>query len=173
MDFLLVTALAEERDAVLDKLPGHQKLPPFKDDIHTYFQADLPSTFSDGKIGSYQVIVMPLLGMGRVQAATATVAAIKQWHPRYIVLIGIAGGMAAQGVKIGDILIADQIADYELQKLTSGGSQIRWEVHRADPRLLSACNNFTDDSWQELLLNNHRNDGFPDAITDQLHQVTK
>lgn len=153
VDFLLVTTLAEERDAVLDKLPGYQKLPPSRDDIHTCFKAELPVIFPNGKTCSYRVIVMPLLGMGRVQAATATVEAIKQWHPRYIVLIGIAGGMAAQGVKIGDILIADQIVDYELQKLSPQGPQIRWDVHRADPRLLSACNNITDESWQKLLRN--------------------
>lgn len=153
VDFLLITALAEERDALLDKLPGHQKLPPSKDDIHTYFQAELPATFPDGKSFSYQVIVMPLLGKGRVQAATSTTEAIKKWHPRYIILIGIAGGMAAQDIKIGDILIADQIVDYELQKLVPEGPQIRWDVHRADPRLLSACDNFISNSWQKLLQN--------------------
>ena len=151
VDFLLVTALEEERDAVLDKLPGYQKLPPFKDDIRTYFQAQLPVTFSDGETGNYQVIVMPLLGMGRVQAATATADAITRWHPRYIMLVGIAGGVAARGVSIGDILIADQIVDYELQKLTPQGPQVRWEVQRADPRLLNACHNFMGESWQELL----------------------
>ena len=111
VDFLLVTALEEERDAVLDKLPGYQKLPPFRDDIRTYFQAQLPVTFSDGETGNYRVIVMPLLGMGRVQAATATADAITRWHPRYIMLVGIAGGVAARGVSIGDILIADQTGD--------------------------------------------------------------
>jgi nucleoside phosphorylase len=151
VDFLLVTALEEERDAVLDKLPGYQKLPPFKDDIRTYFQAQLPMTFSDGETGNYRVIVMPLLGMGRVQAATATADAITRWHPRYIMLVGIAGGVAARGVSIGDILIADQIVDYELQKLTSQDTQVRWEVQRAHPRLLNACHNFMGESWQELL----------------------
>ena len=151
VDFLLVTALEEERDAVLDRLPGHRKLPPFKDDIRTYFQAQLPVIFSDGETGNYRVIMMPLLGMGRLQAATATADAITRWHPRYIMLVGIAGGVAARGVSIGDILIADQIVDYELQKLTPQGPEVSWEVQRADPRLLNACRNFMGESWQELL----------------------
>jgi nucleoside phosphorylase len=151
VDFVLVTALEEERDAVLDKLPGYRKLPPSIDDIRTYFWGELPVTFSDGGTGTYRVIVMPLLGMGRVQAAAATKDAITQWHPRYVVLVGIGGGMAAQGVSIGDILIADQIVDYELQKLTPQGPQVRWEVHRTDPRLLSACHNFIGESWQDLV----------------------
>ncbi len=151
IDFVLVTALEEERDAILDKLPGYRKLSPVKNDIRIYFQAELPVIFPGGEAGAYRVIVMPLLGMGRVQAAAATKDAIARWHPRYVVLAGIAGGLAAQGINIGDILIADQIVDYELQKVTPQGAQVRWEVHRADPRLLNACRNFIGESWQELV----------------------
>ena len=123
----------------------------FGEGYHTYFQADVTTKFSDGEIGTYHAIVLPLLGMGQLQAATATTKAIEQWHPRYTVVIGIAGGIAARGVQIGDILIADQIANYELQKVTPEGPQIRWDVHQVDQRLLSACNNFIDGSWKELL----------------------
>lgn len=151
IDFVLVTTLSEERDAVLDKLPGYSQLPPAKDDIRTYFQADLPVTFSDNSAGIYHIIVMCLLGMGRVQAVAATVDAIRRWHPRYIVLIGIAGGIAARSIQIGDILISDQVVDYELQKLAPDGPEVRWDVQRADTRLLNACNNFRSASWQELI----------------------
>ncbi|MCP4540743.1 MAG: hypothetical protein GY832_26695 [Chloroflexi bacterium] len=151
VDFVLVTALEEERDAVLDRLPGHQQLSPFTEDIRTYFQANLPVIFPDGQTGVYRVVVMSLLRIGRVQAGIATVDAIRRWNPRYIVLIGIAGGIAGQGVSIGDILISDQIVDYSVQKLTPQGPQIRWEVQRADSRLLNACKNFRGESWQELI----------------------
>jgi nucleoside phosphorylase/2-polyprenyl-3-methyl-5-hydroxy-6-metoxy-1,4-benzoquinol methylase len=147
IDFVLVTALPEERDAVLAKLPGYRKLPPSRNDIRTYFQAELPVTFPDGVTGFYNIIVMPLLGMGRVQAATATTDAIHRWNPRYIMLVGIAGGLAAGKVALGDLLISDQIVDYELQKITDQGTQIRWDVHRATPMLLGACNNFLGESW--------------------------
>ena len=151
VDFLLVTPLPEERDAVLNKLIGCRKVPPMEDDIHTYYKAEVNATFPDGNTDLYRVIVLPLLGMGLVQAATATTTAIDRWRPRYIVVIGIAGGIAAKGIQIGDILIADQIANYELQKVTPEGPEIRWDVHQVDPRLLSACNNFIDESWKELL----------------------
>ena len=99
--------------------------------------------------------------MGRVQATTATVDAIRRWHPRYVVLIGIAGGVAAKGVSLGDILVADQIVDYELQKLTPKGPDIRWEVHRADPRLVGSALNFTDETWQESITAERPDDGSP------------
>jgi len=152
IDFVLVTALPEERDAVLNRLPGYRKLPPSVADIRNYFQAELPVTFPDNSTGIYRVIILSLLGMGRVQAATAAADAIRQWHPRYVLLIGIAGGIAARGVSLGDILISDQIVDYELQKLTTQGPELRYEIHRADARLLNACNNLISESWQELIL---------------------
>ncbi|CAG1010987.1 Regulatory protein AfsR [Anaerolineales bacterium] len=150
-DFVLITALPEERDALLDNLPGYRQLPPDNESIRNYFQADLPVVFSDGSTGTYRVIVMCLLGMGRIQAATATADAIRKWQPRYIILVGIAGGIEARDVRIGDILISDQIIDYELQKLTSQGPEIRWEVLRADPKLLDACRNYRSETWQESI----------------------
>lgn len=104
---------------------------------------------------------MCLLGMGRVQAGLATADAIRRWHPRYILLVGIAGGMAIRSVKVGDILISDQIVDYESQKITSKGPEVRWDVSRADPRLLDAYNNFRSESWQELIRTKRPRQGKP------------
>src|SRR5262249_44231125 len=51
VDFVIVTALEEERDAVLAKLPVPRQVPPTADDIRVYFAADLPVTFSDDTAG--------------------------------------------------------------------------------------------------------------------------
>ena len=51
---------------------------------------------------------MPLLGMGRVEATAATSDAIRKWNPRYVVLVGIAGGVAGRGVRLGDVLVSSQ-----------------------------------------------------------------
>lgn len=151
VDFVLVTALPEERDTLLERLPQYQQLSPTSGDIRTYFKADLPVTFPDNSTGTYRIIVMCLLGMGRVQATMATADAIHRWRPRYVLMVGIAGGIAARKVRVGDILVADQIVDYELQKVTPAGPEIRWDVQRTDPRLLDAYNNYRGDSWQELI----------------------
>ena len=97
----------------------------------------------------------PLLGMGRVEAANAAGDAIRRWRPRYILLVGVAGGMAKAGVGLGDVLISDQIVDYELQKSTMDKKAIRWQVHRVDPRLLGARKNVIGDEWQQLLEQAH------------------
>jgi len=150
-DFLILTPLQEERDAVLRCLGSCRKLPPCEHDIRVYYESDLAATFPDGSTTTYRVVVTPLLGMGRVEAANATGDAIRRWRPRYILLVGIAGGLAKAGVGLGDVLISDQIVDYELQKLTTDKTTIRWQVHRVDPRLLGAAQNVIGDKWQQLL----------------------
>jgi len=151
VDFLIVTALQEERDAVLRKLPGYRKIAPQQDDNCTYFRADLPISFPDNTKGKYGIILLPLLGMGRVDAATVTSDAIRRWQPQHVILVGIAGGISERGVKLGDILVSDQIVDYELGKITSAGPAIRWEVHHADPRLVGAARSFAGQGWQGLM----------------------
>ena len=147
VDVVLITPLEEERDAVLAQLDGYRQLPPTPDDIRVYYAAELPVMFPDGTTATYRVVVMPLLNMGRVEAANATGDAIRRWRPRYVWLVGIAGGLAKAGVALGDILIADQIADYELQKLTPEKTSVRWQVHRVDPRMLGAAQNLRGDGW--------------------------
>jgi nucleoside phosphorylase len=38
-------------------------------------------------------------------------------------------------------LISDQVIDYETQKITEAGPEIRWTIRLADPRLLGAARN--------------------------------
>lgn len=149
VDFVIVTPLVEERDSFLARLPDYRKVPPSEEDIRTYYTAELPVHFSDGSTATYSIIVLPLTRMGHVDAASATGDAIRRWNPRYVLLAGIAGGVKKAGVRIGDVLISDQVVDYELQKLGEGKPDMRWQVHRVDQRLLIAAQNFQDESWHD------------------------
>jgi nucleoside phosphorylase len=150
VDFLVVTALEEEQKAVLNKLPDHKRLDPSGDDIRVYYLSELATALPEGSTGVYRIVVS-LLGKGRTKATTAAADAIRRWQPRHVILVGIAGGIAAQEVKLGDILVSDQIVDYELRKLTPGGSEYRWEVYRANPRLIAAASNLARADWLELV----------------------
>jgi len=115
--------------------------------------------------------------MGRVEAATLAGDAISRWRPRYVLLVGIAGGaatkslhqddsgttggVAAKGVRLGDVLIAESIIDYELQKRSAKKTDIRWKTYTIDQRLLPAAQNFDDLSWQQLLRETRPEDGAP------------
>lgn len=141
IDFLLVAPLPEERDALLARLPGHRKLPPNDDDIRVYYAAEIPAHFPDGQPVTYSAVVLPLAGMGHTQAASACGDAIRRFAPRYVLLVGIAGGIARNDVSLGDLLLSDQVADYELAKVTSEGPSVRWQVYQGDQRLLIAAQN--------------------------------
>lgn len=160
-DFLIISPMEEERDAVLAKLPGFRRHRPTAHDVRVYFTADVPYTYDDGAGGRYRVALCPLLGMGRVEAAHATGDAIRYWRPRYVLLVGIAGGVAGAGVSLGDVLVSNQIADYELQKLYADHAAIRWQVHRVDPRLLGAAQNLLGNEWMQLIQESRPDAGVP------------
>jgi len=146
VDFLLVAPLAEERLAVLAELPGHRQLPPERNSILVYYRAAVPAYLSDGTEGRYSIVVVSPLGMGRVSAATAVGEALSRFTPRYVILVGIAGGVAGEA-KIGDVLVSEQIVDYELQKLLPEGPEVRFAVYRADAALLAAVQNRLPVDW--------------------------
>ena len=150
-DFVIITPLEEEREAMLAHLGKPNRLPPANDDIRVYYQATIPVTFTDGTTSKYEVVLTDLLGMGRVEAANAAGDAVRRWRPRYVMLVGIAGGLSKAGVQVGDVLISEQIADYELQKLTKEKTLTRWSVHRASPALLAAAKQLRPEHWQRFV----------------------
>jgi len=160
-DFLIITALREELRELLNYLPEHAKVDPAVDDITTYYSAKLSASFPSGDSAKYNIIACCLLSMGRTEAAAVTSLAVQKWNPRFVLLVGIAGGISDAGVSLGDILISDQIVDYELQKQERSYDSIRYSVHRTDPRLLGAAMNFDDPSGSESLEERRPEEGTP------------
>jgi nucleoside phosphorylase len=154
-DFLIVTALDEEREAVLRHF-SMEPCPASEDDVRFYYKGRIAS-----RDCAYSLALVPLLGMGRVEAANATSDAIRRWSPRYVVLVGIAGGVRAKGVALGDILVSNQVVDYELQKKRESGSEYRWFSHPADPRLLGAARNLPTSAWQGAIAETRPGAGQP------------
>jgi formylglycine-generating enzyme required for sulfatase activity len=160
VDFVIVTALEEERDALLSKLPGFKRLPPSDDVKNVYYTADVPVVFSDGLAGNYKVVVVSLINMGQTNATLTASEAIGRWRPRYILLVGIAGGVGGK-VQLGDVLIPDQIVDFELQKITLDRTSVRWVVSQTDPSLLAAIRAVTGNEWQKLITVSRPGEGAP------------
>jgi nucleoside phosphorylase len=148
IDFLIITALEEERDAVLQHSPGYQQLPPTEHDVRVYYEATIQANQAGGTSFTYSIIVVCLSSMGRVQATATASDAIRHWKPNYVILVGIAGGLKSAGIALGDILIAEQIADYEVQKIEAKKTEIRWTVHPVDHRLLEFSRSLPVAIWQ-------------------------
>lgn len=164
VDFVIVTALEEERDAVLAHLPTYHQIPPSADDVRIYYSSEILTTYPNGSTGTYQVIVLCLLNMGRVEAAVATCDAIRRWNPQYVLLVGIAGGISGNDACLGDVLVSDAVVDYELQKLTPAGPRVRYSVHRANPRLLGAVRAVRSDDWMKKLKHRRPIKGTPKRL---------
>ena len=147
--FLLITALEEERDALLAKLHGVRKLDRDGAGAHTYYEAEV-STLRKDK-ACYRVVVSSLSGMGPIKAAIKASAVIQRWNPQYVLMIGIGGGIEGE-VQLGDVMVASQVVDYTLGKVRDDRPrEERWQVHRADADLLDAVTNFPT-TWEDLIV---------------------
>jgi nucleoside phosphorylase len=158
VDFLLITALEEEREALLSKLPGVRKLDRDGAGTHTYYEAEVATHRKDGAV--YRVIVTSLSGMGPTKAAIKASAVIQRWDPPYVLMIGIAGGIEGE-VALGDVMVASQVVDYTLGKVRDDGPrEERWTVSPADADLRDAAANFPT-SWEDLVVQPRPADGRP------------
>jgi nucleoside phosphorylase len=123
VDFGLITALPEERDAVLAQLAALRKLDKDGSDSHTYYEGTLVTMRADGAV--YRVVLVCCPSMGPEIAVQTAGALLNRWKPRHVMLVGIAMGLEEESDH-GDILIADQVVDYTLGKQENGERIIRW-----------------------------------------------
>lgn len=137
---MIITALEEERDAVLAALGKTTKFDKGPQDVHTYFGASIKSKRKDQSI--YDVVVTCLLEMGPINAAAQAAIVTKRWSPRYVLLVGIACGVKGEASH-GDVLIATQVADYTLGKQANSQREIRWNVSPCSSTLLDSAINLT------------------------------
>lgn len=160
-DILILTALPEELDSVLGMLENPRRLDPVPDDIYVYYAATIPIRTQQGTVGSCRAVVTSSLRMGHVQATALAVTAIRRWKPKYVFLVGIAAGFPIREVRLGDILIADQIFDYELQKLKKDRDELRPYIFPVDAGLLNAVAHFTAEEYRNQLPPNRPQPGEP------------
>lgn len=145
VDVLIITALPEERDALLALLEPYRKIQ--LPDAPTYYHATVPAYAHEGE---YTVVVTMLSQMGNVPAAQHTTRALQDFAPDYIMMVGIAGGVCGKA-QLGDVVVATQVLYYETEKVTPEGNDQRPPVYQADPILLDRTQNYTDISWKDLI----------------------
>lgn len=102
-----------------------------------------------GTVGELEVLAFPMGGMGNPGAAEAATAAISVWNPAYVILTGIAGGIHGAGtdLRLGDVLVADQVVGYESAKLHAGGTERRYQVLQPHWELLQAARGVDPRDW--------------------------
>ena len=110
----------------------------------------------EGRIGSARVIVA-LAGKGQELAATTVTRLDERFKPRYIFLVGVAGGFAP--LKKGDVLIANSVHDLDYGKVEAGRFLRRPELDwTPDYGLIGAASLLADGdgaSWRTWLTAEH------------------
>lgn len=138
IDVAVITASPLELEAFLRHGGPWSQVRSTSHPGRVYYQSTTKSGLS--------VIASCALGMGQLNAALAAKDLVVEWSPKALILVGIAGGLG-KDVRLGDIVVSDQIVDYELGKVTPAGATPRWSVYRSDPGLLGKLLNFRDTSW--------------------------
>jgi nucleoside phosphorylase len=76
-------------------------------------------------------------GKGISDTAVACQYLVEIWHPRWVFLVGIAGGFSDMGVRRGDVVIAKHVYSFDFGKLVDGKYIRRPDYdYGADRRLL-------------------------------------
>lgn len=102
----VIGAMAQEVELLKEKLEGCQ----------TWSKAG--ATFYQGRIGNHEVIVVQS-GIGKVLASITTSLLIQQYGVELVINTGSAGGIG-QGLAVGDIVIADQLAYHDVDATVFG-----------------------------------------------------
>ena len=146
VDFLIITALEDERNAVLFQLPNNKKIQD--NGFPTYYRATLKTDTGINQ-ENRRVAVTALAAMGNISAAVRTTRCIQALKPHYVLIVGIAGGVEGE-VNLGDVVVSNQVIYYEHAKETPSGSEPRVREGTVDPLLLDRASNY-DTEWRNLI----------------------
>jgi nucleoside phosphorylase len=115
MQLLLITATENELRQVL------RLLEPFENEEEILKVVTEYETYYLGKFGAFaaSVVRSGMGSMGPLGSALTANAAIKLWKPSAVIVVGIAFGINKAKHKPADVLIAERLALYENQRISS------------------------------------------------------
>jgi nucleoside phosphorylase len=116
---VLATVNNNETDAVLDAFVGVGNVP------EQFTKGGI--TYNDlGLHGGHRIIhTICEMGAGGIGASLQrTGEAIGHWKPRAVIAVGTAFGMDEKQQKIGEVLVATQLQDYEFARVNQHGTVI-------------------------------------------------
>ncbi|MDQ3624875.1 MAG: hypothetical protein M3463_20745, partial [Verrucomicrobiota bacterium] len=73
---------------------------------------------------------------------------LRRWHPRFVLIVGIAGGFTMKGVNRGDVLVAEYVHYYEPGKQKPEGEERRPRHYHCDRILWAKAKNYEAAEWK-------------------------
>ncbi|MBA4390128.1 MAG: hypothetical protein C0399_04235 [Syntrophus sp. (in: bacteria)] len=136
VDVGIITVVTPETRAVLKQLG----VEPENDVVRKgrSFYSGTIETSTGEKLG---VVLTQQLQMGNRSAVIAYQAMVKEYNPKILILLGIAGSIATEN-NLCDVVIADQIIYYENKKETLDKTYRRGESFKIPAKLLPLINKF-------------------------------
>ena len=110
IDIAIITAIEVERKAVC-KAFGLGDENRDRKGPRTYWRSQVEL----GEDEFYELAIRQLPDVANLDAALAVSAVVKDWHPKIVLMVGIAGS-AKESVKVGDLVIGEAIYYYERGK---------------------------------------------------------
>ncbi len=117
IDFAIITIKPEEFKAVLERFP-----PKYRPDggERQYSVCVLKARGNR----TYLVATVAATRPGNEESAAVAESVIKDLAPRFIVFVGIAGGLPHEDTRLGDVVVANKVADLRVMAHTPAGPEI-------------------------------------------------
>jgi nucleoside phosphorylase len=152
VDVALVTIIPEEYAAVLACLDQHWH-PAGTGESPNQYGWQLGEITARHVQKPYRVVVALASQAGNVSSAMATIETVQRWSPRYVVLLGIAGGLLRKEMSRGDLAISSVIWGYEYGKIDDGFVPRGDFTYVVDRPLLTAAQtmDITNPEWRKRI----------------------
>jgi nucleoside phosphorylase len=159
---VILTATKDEYQAVYKHLDPESIEPSAPDGVGIYekgqFQVNAES----------RLMVLGQIGPGSENAAVETTAVIYLFKPRFVLFVGTAGGVKLKDVKLGDVVIAELVYNYESGVYDQSTGELdefltRPRIRNSDRYLIGLaryCENY--DTWKQRI-KEHTEDNDPDV----------
>jgi len=140
IDFLIISALEEELQSLIDQFPTNNKYPSHLSALE-YYLAEIRNESLEAQI---RIAYTCLFAMGNPQAAALAGQAIEELKPKSVIMFGLAGGVKAR-VNLADVVVPTQIFYYEPAKIGQDGSENRPDFISTDSFLTKRLQSFAAD----------------------------
>ena len=157
IDFVVIATLDEEYRAVKEVFQLQEKDLKSEKNFSYYYK----------KIEEFGVAFFKFTERGNLNSSSQTTEIIRNFSPRFIVLVGIAGGVK-KNINLGDVAVSDNVEYYEYKKTDKEGEHPRpIPVELPSKKLKDIIENVGED-WRDKIKTS-RPDGKPKEETKVVH----
>lgn len=120
VDIGIITIKEEEFEAVLDEFdPDPDRV--WHGETRDYEIAEMP--ISQSPSDTCSVAITRCLKQGNTYSQAAATQLLNDLSPRFVLLVGIAGGVPSEDFCLGDVVVADDIRILTVEEVASGGQR--------------------------------------------------